>query len=88
MKTKALKKLKEEINKDIKIAVSLGKLCDISELLYFLYIIHGSRLIHHADNARNFSAESIKITQSMVNEIVKYIASLIIKYQQFPPILK
>ena len=46
-KEKALGKISFELNKDIEKLCEITKNCGFLELLYFIYQLHWTRLLHH-----------------------------------------
>lgn len=79
-KNKALKKLRLEINKDIDTAIEMSKQCGLLELLYFIYLLHWTRLLHLFPNAQNRNPEILSIYANTIEESLKYNISLIAKF--------
>lgn len=79
-KEKAFKKLETEISKDIENAIKCAKQCGIMELLYFIYLLHNVRLISKFSNAENENPEKIQTYGNFIEESLKYIISLIVKF--------
>lgn len=79
-KTKALEKLRLEINKDIDTAVDMAKHCGLLEFLFFIYQLHWTRLLHLFPNAQNQKSETLSAYTNTIEESFKYIISLTAKF--------
>lgn len=79
-KEKAIIKLKEEINTDIDIAITMSKRCGLLELSHFIYYLRLTRLIHSFSNAKHQNKDILDIHANISAESYRYIISLIVKF--------
>ena len=85
MKTEMLSKKENEIKDSICSAEKLSKECSISELLYFIYLLHIARTFHLSPSSKMFSSSALGLTKNSMTESVKYIVSMIAKNGNFNP---
>lgn len=79
-KDKALKKLRNELNKDINKAIDMAKYSNTSELLYFVYLLHVLRVIRLLPDKKIEGKDNLDIYICLIEESLKYIISLVVKY--------
>ena len=79
-KEKALEKITFELNKDIEKLCEITKNCGFLELLYFIYQLHWTRLLHHFPNAKDANPEVLNMYSNSIEESLKYLISLAAKF--------
>ena len=79
-KERAMAKSKIELDKDIDIAIAMAKKCGLFDLLFFIYHLHWVRLLDQFPNAQQEKKEMVMIYSNMVEESLKYIISLVVKF--------
>ncbi len=79
-KEKALEKLALELDKDIENLCDSSKNCGVLELLYFIYLLHLTRLLQHFPNAKKVNPDVLSVYSNTLEESLKYLISLVAKF--------
>ena len=82
-KERALKKLKNEIKKDISTVENFSKLCGIWEFLRLGYLLHLVRLQTHIKDRRESLNHAELISMHLMDEAIKYAISHIACHAQW-----
>lgn len=77
---KALKKLHQELAKDIGVAVKMAERCGLVELLYFVYRLRWLRLMHLSPRASKSKPHVLNMYRNSFSDSIRYIAPLIAKF--------